>query len=435
MVTTLHHKTVILLALCLAIGLSYLSIRTALASHYADLGTLEGYMKATSLEPSNAMYWSQLGDSWQNDLQKADQEQAIQAYRTSISLNSHAAQPWLGLASAYEGEGKVSEARAALLSAKRAYPASADVSWRYANFLIRNGEAESALPQAHEALEREPIRAWEAFALFQHFYPNVDELVDRLLPRQESAYLDVVWGLIREGRSLEALKVWDRLFKLNKEMPPHGVPAGTYQVTQAILFSLVEQLLSQGHVGEANRLWDEALDFMHFSSLHEPRDSLVWDGGFETDLTGGLSWRIDAPSGSAISFSKTIKHSGKRALEVKFDGKHNVDFHGVCQLVPVEPDTTYDFSVWLRTENITTDRGLFLRLGTPQGGKPETFTSELTGTHSWSKVGFRWKVPNNMRLVQICLMRLRSDNLYNTIAGTVWLDDVQLVPIVATSRF
>jgi hypothetical protein len=174
---------------------------------------------------------------------------------------------------------------------------------------------------------------------------------------------------------------------------------------------------------------------MRFSLPHDPRESLVWDGGFETDLTGGLSWRIAAPSGSVIGFNKTIKHSGKRALEVKFDGKHNVDFHGVCQLVPVEPDTTYDFSVWLRTENITTDRGLFLRLGTPQGGKPETFTSELTGTHSWSKVGFRWKVPNNMRLVQICLMRLRSDNLYNTIAGTVWLDDVQLVPIVATSRF
>ena len=436
MVVTLRHKAFLIpLAFFLAIGLSYLSIRTALASHYASQGTLEGYVKATSLEPSNAKYWCRLGDFWQNDLQHADPERAIHAYRISISLDPHSAQAWLGLASVYEGEGKLGDARDALLSAKRVYPLSADVSWRYANFLVRNGEVESALRQAREAVEREPIRAWEAFTLFLRFYPNVDDLVNRLLPRRESVYLDVVWGLDRDGRTGEALKVWERLFELDKEIPQHGVPTGTYQVTQVILFSLVDQLLSHGHVSEAGHVWGEALGFMHFSSQHDPRESLVWDGGFETDLVGGLSWRIDAPSGSVTSFSKTIKHSGMRALEIKFDGKHNVDFHGVCQFIVVEPDTTYDFSAWLRTENITTDRGPFLRLSTPQEEESEIVTPELTGTHPWTKVGFRWKASNNVHLVQTCLVRLPSYKVYNTIAGTVWLDDVQLVPIDATGSF
>jgi len=426
------YKTfLILLAFFFAIGLSYLSIRTALASYYVDQGTLEGYERATRFDPSNPENWRRLGDFWQFDLQHADPQRAIQAYRTALSLNRNSAQAWMGLASAYEGQGKVNAASDALFNAKGVYPKSADVLWRYANFLLRRGELDAAFREARQALENEPQRAWDAVSLFQRFDPDFSNLVDRLIPRHETAYLDVIWGLDREGRASDALQVWDRLYKLDKELPPHRIATGTLQLTQVTLFTLVDQLVSQGYTTEASRVWKEALDFIHFSWQGDPRDSLVWDGGFETDLTDGLAWRIDAPPGSVARFSNTIKHSGTRALEIKFDGKHNVDFHGVCQFVVVEPDTIYDFSAWLRTENITTDRGMFLSLRTPQEKESESVTSELTGTHSWTRVGFRWKASRNVGLLQICLMRLPSHNLYNRIAGMVWLDDVQLVPVKA----
>ncbi len=421
----------IALALFLLTGLSYFSIRSALASHYANQGTLEGYLKATRLEPRNAENWRHLGDFWHLDLQNSDPQLAIQAYRISLSLDPHSAKAWLGLASVYESEDKPADARNALLSAKRAYPNSADVSWRYANFLVRSGELESAMREARESLEHEPIRARPAFNLFHRFYPNVDDLVDRLLPRQERVYLDVVWGLDRDGRPREALKVWDRLFELDKEMRPEVVPTGTDQVTQVILNDLIDQLLSRGDISDASRVWDEALAFMHFPPQHDPRESLVLDGGFETDLAGAFAWHINAPSGSEARFDKRVKRSGTRALEIKFDGKRNVDFQGVCQLVVVEPDTIYDFSAWLRTENITTDKGISLRLSTPQNAGPELVTSALTDTHPWTQVGFKWHSPRNVRLAQICLVRRRSDNLYNAIAGTVWVDDVQMVPVKA----
>jgi tetratricopeptide (TPR) repeat protein len=415
--------------LFLAVGLSYFSIRAALASYYTNQGTLQGYEKAARLEPSNAENWWRLGEARQHDLQQADPQQAIHAYRTALSLNPHAAQAWLGLAAVYEGQGDLKAAREALLNAKRAYPISADVSWRYANFLVRNGELDPAFREARQSVENEPQRAWEAFSLFRRFDSDTNELADRLLPPQEPAYLDVIWGLDRDERPGEALKVWDRLFALDKEMPQHAVAAGTYQVTPVILVSLVDELVSQGYISEASRVWDEVIRFMHFPWRRDPPESLVWDGGFETDLGGGLSWRIAAPAGSVARFSDTIKHTGKRALEIKFDGKHNVDFRGVCQFVVVEPNSTYDFSAWLRTEKITTDRGMFLRLSTPQESQPEMVTPELTGTHPWTQFWIRWKAPKNVRLLQICLVRPPSYNTYNTIAGTAWVDDVQLLPI------
>lgn len=421
----------IALALFLVTGLSYFSIRSALASHYANQGTLEGYLKATRLEPLNAENWRRLGDFWQLDLQNGDPQRAIQAYRTSLSLNPNSAQAWLGLASVYEGQGELDAAREALLNAKRAYPISADVSWRYANFLLRTGERDSVFREARQTLENEPQRAWEAFSLFQRFGSDTNQLLDRLLPRQESAYVDVIWGLDLEGRPNEALQVWDRLCKLDKEMPQHRVPTGNYQHTQVILFSLVEQLISKGYISEAGRVWNQVLQFMNFSMRRDPSESLVWDGGFETDVTGGLSWRIDTGAGFVARFSRVIKHSGARALEIEFDGKRNVDFQAVCQLVVVEPDTAYDFSGWLRTENITTDKGISLRLRTPQNVGSELVTPELIDTHPWTQVGFQWRSPKNVRLAQICLVRRPSYKVYNTIRGTVWLDDVQIVPVKA----
>jgi tetratricopeptide (TPR) repeat protein len=122
------RKVILVVAFGLAAILSSLSIRAALAEHYSGLGTLEGYTKATELEPSNATYWDLLGRFWQLNLERPDSRRAIECYRISLSLDPLSATTWLALASAYEDEDKVSEARTAYLQAKHVYPASADVA-------------------------------------------------------------------------------------------------------------------------------------------------------------------------------------------------------------------------------------------------------------------------------------------------------------------
>jgi hypothetical protein len=415
----------VLIALLVAFTVSYFGIRNALASYYSNKGTLEGYEKATRLEPGNPENWYRLGNYFQNDIEHADPQRAIQAYRTSLSLRPTSAKTWAELASVYEAEGHLDAARKALVNAKRAYPLSADIAWRYGNFLLRIGEVNQGFYEIGMAVEQEPLRAWAAFLLFQRFDSDDIAILDRF-PRQEKIYLDIIWGLNEEGHTDSALKVWDRLFELARE----GLASGRFAITQATLFSLVDQLLSKGSISEAARVWREALIFMKTPKPPDPPDSLVWDGGFETDIVNaGFSWRIVSPVGSAVSFSKRVRHSGARALEIKFDGKQNVNFQGACELIAVNPETVYDFSAWLRTDDVTTDKGIFFRLDTPRNKGSEALTPELTGTHPWTKVGFRWEASKNVSLLRICVVRAPSYELYNTIGGTVWVDDVQLVPI------
>jgi tetratricopeptide (TPR) repeat protein len=194
------------------------------------------------------------GTLWEPDLQRANPQQAIEAYRTSLSLNPRSADAWLGLASVYEGEGNLDSAREAFLNAKRCYPISAEVSWRYANFLARTGEVKAALQEARQTLRAQPQHAWEVFQLMKRFDPDTINLVDQLLPPQEIAYLDVIWGLDREGRVQDAVKVWDRLFQLDRTLPAHTVPDGDYQHTQTALLGLCDHLISKGFFSEAARV-------------------------------------------------------------------------------------------------------------------------------------------------------------------------------------
>jgi Tfp pilus assembly protein PilF len=132
-----QRGVLVLVASLSALFLSYFSIRNARAAHFAALQTPEGLDRATRLEPGDASNWYQLGRYWQYSLENSDAQRAIRAYLSALSFNPRSAGTWLDLATAYESEGNLTAARDAFLHAKRAYPLSADASWRYGNFLLR----------------------------------------------------------------------------------------------------------------------------------------------------------------------------------------------------------------------------------------------------------------------------------------------------------
>src|SRR5215831_13555871 len=156
----------ILLASCglLALLLSFFAARNAIAAHYLGRDTRAGYELAARLEPRNPRNWYLLGRSYLYDLEQPDPVNAVHALRKSVELDPYSAEVMLDLAIAYDGEGDTAQARAALNSAQRVYPLSADVAWSYGNFLLRQGEREAAFTQLHKALELDPKRAAEAFS-------------------------------------------------------------------------------------------------------------------------------------------------------------------------------------------------------------------------------------------------------------------------------
>ncbi|HKV63401.1 MAG TPA: tetratricopeptide repeat protein [Candidatus Acidoferrum sp.] len=414
------QRAVLLAAGCgTGLFLSYFSIRTALAAHYAGLQTAGGYERATQLEPANPQNWYLLGRYWQYNLEDPDAARAIRFYLSALSLNPASSETWLDLATAYESEGSLTAARDAFLHAQRAYPLSPDVSWRYGNFLLRQRELEPAFAEIRHAVEVDPERGAEAFSRALRVEPNIEKILDRILPPIGGVYVDVIWDQITAGQTDIALKVWDRLVAIHPQVPLRDV------------FPLVRALKTAKRITDAHRVWDQAVVVAGMADLQGPPRSVLWDGGFESGVTGGeYSWLF--PEGLRnlqFSIDAQEKHSGNHSLRLTFDGRTIVTSTDICHYVPVEPSASYRFSAWVKTRAVTTDQGVRFQLhslGTQDTSV--TVTPDVHGSEPWTRLEIPWSAGNDVQEVQVCLIRLLSDQIENKIKGTTWVDDVALVP-------
>jgi hypothetical protein len=402
-----------------ALTLSYFSIRNVLAVHYAGMQTAKAHQHAAQLEPGDPRNWYLLGRYWQYNLEDPDAARAIRFYLSALSLNPASSETWLDLATAYESEANLTAARDAFLRAKKAYLLSAEVSWRYGNFLLRQGELEPAFAEMRLAVTADPNRAAEAFSRALRSGSSLETVLDRVLPLMSETFLDVIWDQTKDRHTGNGLSVWDRLASLH----PH--------ISLYDSFFLVDALMTDRHIAEASRVWDQAVLFAGLADLQSPPGSVLWDGGFESSITGGgFSWLFsEGFRGVQIGIDSQVKHSGNRSLRLIFDGKSNVNFTGICHYVPVQSSTAYRFSVWIRTRALTTAQGIRFQLhslGTQDNST--AVTSEVHGSAPWTRIELPWSSGKDVQELQVCLVRFPSEEAENKIQGTAWVDDVALVP-------
>jgi hypothetical protein len=417
-----QRVTLVFVALLTALFLSYFGVRNARADHFAGSQSRQGFERATQLEPGNARNWYLLARYWQFNLEESDPQQAITTYKVAVSVDPHSPENWLGLGSAYESVGNIAAARDAFLQARKAYPLSAEVSWQYGNFLLRQGELKTAFDEMRRAVQADPKRGAEAFSRSIRAEPDVDLVLDRVLPPLRDVYVNVIWDQINDGHTEYSLKVWDRLAAIHPSLPLRDVR------------TLMESLVQKRQMTEVHRVWDQAVVFAGMGDLQGPPSSVLWDGGFESGVINvGFSWIIpDFLGGVQVGFDSSEKHSGKHSLRLTFDGKSNVNFNGICHYVLVQPSTSYRFSAWLRTRDLTTDQGVRFQLHS-LGVQDSTVlvTPAVSGSQPWTQMDLPWVSGIDVQELQVCVVRLPSDQTDNRIQGTVWIDDVALILVSA----
>src|SRR5216684_2758047 len=299
-----QRAVVVAVSFSVALVLSYFSIRNALADHYVGLQTGQGFERAVQLEPTDPQNWYLLGRYWQYNLEDPDATRAIHSYLTALSLNPASWEIWLDLATVYETEGNPAAARDAFLRAKKIYPLSAEVSWRYGNFLLRQGERDPAAIEMRLAVAADPKRGAEAFSRALRAGFDIETILDRVLPPISDAYLDVIRDQITDKHTDNALKVWDRLASLHPRISLYDS------------FPLVGALMTERRIAEASRVWNQAISFAGLAELQGPPASILWDGGFESGLTGGgFTWLYsEGVRDVQIGFDTQEKHSGNHSL-------------------------------------------------------------------------------------------------------------------------
>jgi hypothetical protein len=224
---------------------------------------------------------------------------------------------------------------------------------------------------------------------------------------------------LTQNQTDAALTVWDRLLGLKQ----------TVQMTQVV--PLINGLIRQERVEDALRVWRQALGATSWPQDEGGNSSLVFNGGFEHDLlNGAFDWREDPVSGAAFSSDSDVVHTGRRALRITFDGGANLDFQNLWQFSPVEPRHRYHFAAYLRLEGISTDSGIrFAIYDAFHPAALQILSPDLVGSHPWSLVEADLVTGPETHLLTIALRRVPSWKFDNKLRGTVWVDDVSLVPV------
>src|SRR5271154_839843 len=328
---SLSRGLVLFASLALAGTLSYYGIRTGIAQVESEGQTRKELERATRLEPKNPEYWFRLGHFQQFNLEDPDSTKAAASFQKAISILPSYTDAWLELATTDELNGQAAEAHQAYVKAKQSYPSSAEVAWRYGNFLLREGELPGASEELRRALQADPLRAAATFSRMYRADPNIDAILDNVLPATKPVYVDVIAEAAGSGQLAVARTVWARLLDLQPEL------------TIRDFDPLVSQLIAAKDDDAARRVWEQGTSRMNLPPLLRPQGSVVWDPSFESGITEKVfAWNFSPlAQGVQTEFDSTEKLTGNRSLRMSFDGKHNPNLDVACTMGIVEPGREY----------------------------------------------------------------------------------------------
>jgi tetratricopeptide (TPR) repeat protein len=415
-------RVVAALTVAIVIWLCYAGVKHALASHYGASSNPDDWPRAARIEPANAENWYRLGRYRQLDFEHSDLPQAISDYRRAVQLDPHSPFYKLDLAGALEIAGNDAEAEKYFRAAQANYPISAEVSWRYGNYLLRQQRLPEAYAEIHRAVAVDPKLLPLAVSRAWHSDPDVRVLLDQVLPKTAAGDWEALSFLVQAQEGAAALAVWNHLIGLHPS------------IDRRTVFAFIDMLVNQGRFDEAGSVWHQATAAEGTFPLPSPAGSLVFDGGFEREPSnGGFGWRQQDVPGADFDFDTEEKHSSSRSARVIFDRTQNLSYECLFQWVLVVPATRYRFRGFLRTDQISTDSGMRFEITDPRRTKDlDVLTPNETGTQPWTMEEIEFTTGPQTHLIRIALRRLPSARLDNKISGTVWVDDIAVLPAGAS---
>lgn len=375
--------------------------------------TRENLLEAARIEPSNPDPFQKLGILHQYNLLQVDLKKSAQYFHEAIERNPLEQEYWLHLARIYQRIGEPNAFEHALENAILVSPTSYRGRWVAGNLLLQQGEIERAIPHFSNILAYYPNQSSLVYEVWKRAVDDPDFILERLVPEDPTSLNRYLAYLYEAGDTKSARKTWSKLLSL--DLKPDRAQAIRH----------VEFLISRGELTEAAQIWKARL---RQEGFHIPSDgNAVTNSGFESEqiLGGGFDWRIHRVAGAEISFDQTVAIEGKRSLKITFNGKENVDFHHISQYVALKPDTAYMLNAHMKTQGITTKSGLKMEI---LGVDPAFYraSESLIGTNGWKELTVDFRTPTNSKGGIVRVRRPKTDKFDRFIAGTVWVDNVQI---------
>ena len=145
----------------------------------------------------------------------------------------------------------------------------------------------------------------------------------------------------------------------------------------------------------------------------------------EKILGGCFDWKVQKVKGAEIDFDGSVATEGMRSLRIVFDGKENVNFQHVYQVVSLKPESDYLLKISMKSKNVSTKSGVKVEiLGV--GPRFHAASEPLLGDTEWKELVIPFRTPPKSQGGVVRVRREKTNKFDRFISGTVWIDNVRL---------
>jgi hypothetical protein len=410
---------VVLFLLCAA-GFSYLAItwyagNTLAENFVGDERDLDVGRFATTLAPKDPLTHWRLGLMSEAADPVTGSGDAIPEYEKAVSLSPNDYRFWIALGMAQERAGDPAKGEHAMRKAISLAPSYAIPRWYLGNLLVRAGKYDEAFGELRRASEANPELAGQMFNLIWSVYGADYDSISKALNHRPAALGTFAYYLLNRGKFDEGLRVWSGLTPEEKSD------------NKSIGEGLVTTLINSKRYYDAMNVWNDIAP--HLSS-RAVMDQIV-DGSFEHVSNYGpemaFSWQVKTRQ-IQIEIDPNESHTGRRSLRLVFQVRLRHEPVIATDLIPVSPDTQYDFEFYVQTKKLQSGATPFIQIKNAADDLVlATSPDAPNGDKDWIHVSVPFKTPPGSQAVMVQVMRGGcADTDVCPIFGTLWYDDFSL---------
>ncbi len=339
------------------------------------------------------------------------QAKTIAEYEKAVSLSPNDYRFWMALGTAHEQSGDSAKGEQALRRAVALAPSYSFPRWYLGNLLLRSGRYEEAFTELRKAAEADTELEPQQFNALWAVYSNDFAALKKALGEDSHTRARFARYLLGLQRFEDGLSFWDSLSADEKKL------------NRDIGHSMVALLLNVRRYHDAVDVWnDVAMNERYKAELGK-----VFDGSFEEainytpDMVFG--WQVKTAPQLQIGIDPTKSNAGARSLRLAFQVRAKLESLNVSQLVPVEPNSEYDFEYYFTTEQLETGSAPMIQvIDAADGAGFASSPQAPSGNNPWTRMNLSFKTGEKTEAVLLKIVRVPCSEEENVDLSDFWFD-------------
>jgi len=420
---TVAAKLMMTLIVLIALTVSWFVVRWYLGNTLAEYlipeqNHLETVRMAVSWAPNDPLPHWRLGKLIQNSLPPDQIALAVAEYEKAVSLAPNDYRFWMDLGAALEQAGESDKAEKALRQAVKLAPSYSYPSWHLGNLLLREGRYPEAFAELHRASEANDELRPQLFNLAWQVNKDDFESLKASIGNGPETRAQFSQYLFSRERFEEGLRLWNTLSDTEK------------RTNHASAFSMVGNLLVAKRYHQASEVWNSVAP----AAVARAEPGHIIDGGFEENVAHGpgavFGWQFQSVSQVQAGIDSTSARTGDHSFRILLQVRSHLEAINVWQLLPVQPNTQYDFECYLKTDKLVSAATPVVVVA---DATDETIIASSepapSGSNDWQRISLSFKSGAKTEAVRLKINPTScADNSVCPIFGTVWYDDFDLKP-------